>query len=503
MHSGTAGILLATTILLLTTGHATAETIDFQKEDASKSQQVRDHLACGMSKTYSIESSILKAFKKCMRAKGYRDISADRERAKRSQIEHAQYLLNRLGYEPGPADGKLGKKTLQAIRKFETDNGFSRSQGVTTELLKKLGKASPAKLSRIETAEISKTPAADQESSSTAGKHDGSTNTESLIKNETVIDGKQPIISPTPNSSVLLSERRVALVIGNSSYKLISPLANPKNDAILMAATLKDVGFEVVTAIDVDYRDMRQAVRKFGKALRNSGSDAVGLLYYAGHGIQAKGQNFLIPLGAQIESTADLSLEALSASDILAQMEDAGNRLNLVILDACRNNPFPGKVRAAGRGLARIQAASGSLIAFAAAPGQVASDGNGSNSPYTSALVKAMKQPGIAVEQVFKRARVGVERVTGGRQTPWEESSLTGDFYFVPGGSSVQSNQTPKVHPNNETLFWSSIKDSDDVSDFEAYLRRFPDGTFSELARNRIKRLEEAKAVVSEGIQSG
>lgn len=290
------------------------------------------------------------------------------------------------------------------------------------------------------------------------------------------------------------AEKRVALVIGNSSYKLISPLANPKNDARLMAVTLEDVGFEVVTAIDVDYRGMRRAVRKFGRALQSSGKDAVGLLYYAGHGVQSGGSNYLIPLNADIQSAADLEIESLSASNILAQMEEAGNGLNLVILDACRNNPFPAKVRAANRGLARIHAASGSLIAFAAAPGQVASDGNGENSPYTKALVEAIRQPGLPVEQVFKRARIGVESQTNGRQTPWEESSLRGDFYFVPKKIEPPVAQLPIRQTDKETVFWSSVQDSNDAVLLQTYLNRYPEGTFSELATTLINRLNAASA---------
>ncbi len=293
------------------------------------------------------------------------------------------------------------------------------------------------------------------------------------------------------------AEKRIALVIGNSSYKSISPLTNPKNDASLMVSTLKDVGFDVVSAIDVDYRGMRQAVRKFGKLLRSSGKDAVGLLYYAGHGVQARGENYLIPLGADIQTTADLEIEALSASNVLAQMEDAGNQLNLVILDACRNNPFKSTVRTAGRGLVRIRAASGSLVAFAAAPGQVAADGTHENSPYTISLVEAIRQPGLSVEQVFKRTRVSVRSMTGGRQTPWEESSLEGDFYFVPEMTepSVAFPLTEQV--DRQALFWNSVKDSDNPALLQIYIDRYPESTFAGLASAMMDDLK-AKAVKRE-----
>ncbi len=249
--------------------------------------------------------------------------------------------------------------------------------------------------------------------------------------------------------SIAHAAKRVALVIGNSDYESISRLSNPKNDALLIASTLNEVGFEVVAAIDVDRREMGRAVKKFGRALRRAGKDAVGLFYFAGHGIQAQGVNYLIPLAAQIDDEADLDLEAISASDVLRQMETAGNGLNIVILDACRNNPLKGVTRSDRRGLARITAVSGSLIAFSAAPGQVAFDGRGGNSPFTTALAETILLPGLAVEHVFKRVRVVVEEVTGGAQTPWEESSLRGDFYFVPEATNgketlVAKSEKPK-----------------------------------------------------------
>ncbi len=310
------------------------------------------------------------------------------------------------------------------------------------------------------------------------------------------------------NGPSAFAAKRLALVIGNSNYKLISPLTNPKNDAELMAATLEDVGFEVITAIDANRRDMSRAVKKFGKKLRLAGKDAVGLFFYAGHGVQASGSNFLIPIGAEIEDQSDLTLETLSASDILSQMESAGNALNLVILDACRNNPFKGRVRAASRGLARINAASGSLVAFAAAPGQVAADGTGKNSPYTKALTAAMKKPGLAIEQVFKLTRLGVEKQTNGQQTPWEESSLKGDFSFLPSEKIAKANVAPvrqsaraATSPGQiaalEVAYWNSIQSSNNAEVFEAYLKRFPKGTFTELATIKLNRLKSKVAKLS------
>lgn len=285
------------------------------------------------------------------------------------------------------------------------------------------------------------------------------------------------------------AEKRVALVIGNSAYERISPLANPKNDAELMVRSLKEVGFEVVVATDVDYRGMRRAVRDFGRTLRKAGKNAVGLFYYAGHGVQARGANYLVPIGADIQDSADLEIEALSASDILVQMEAAGNRLNLVLLDACRNNPFGSKVRSATRGLARIQAASGTLISFAAAPGQVAADGTGRNSPYTLAFVDAIRSPGLSVEHVFKRVRSKVEAETGGAQTPWEESSLKGDFYFTPKKAEPVAKQEPVYRADREALFWETIKDTENPVLLQTYLDRYPGGTFAGLAKAMIAHL--------------
>jgi len=308
--------------------------------------------------------------------------------------------------------------------------------------------------------------------------------------------------------SFAAAQQRIALVIGNSDYKLISSLPNPKNDAELMSKTLKEVGFEVVTAIDVDRRGMSRAVKKFGKKLRLAGKDAVGLFFYAGHGVQAEGANFLVPIGAEIEDQSDLSLETLNASDILSQMESAGNALNLIILDACRNNPYKGRVRSNGRGLARLNAASGSLVAFAAAPGQVAADGTGTNSPYTKALTAAMKLPGLTIEQVFKQTRREVEKQTGGQQTPWEESSLKGDFSFInveqPSVAAIQPGISPAAANNSalEVAYWNSIQSSGDAAVYKAYLNRFPNGTFTELAALRLKSLERKVASLTPSKQT-
>ncbi len=300
-----------------------------------------------------------------------------------------------------------------------------------------------------------------------------------------------------------LAQKRIALIIGNSNYTKIQSLPNPEKDSQLMALTLNKLGFEVISAVDADRISISRAVRNFGKALRKGGKDAVGLFFYAGHGVQARGENYLIPLGAEVEDEADLDIEAISASAVLAQMEAAGNSLNMVILDACRNNPYKAKMRSNTRGLTRVNAASGSLIAFAAAPGQVAADGNGENSPYTTALVEAMQVPGLSVEQMFKRVRISVEAQTNNQQTPWEESSLRGEFYFnpariTPADDPIVATQPPpgqQINPKSiELSFWNSINTSNNPALFQEYLNRYNNGIFAFIAKLKLEELQNKKS---------
>jgi formylglycine-generating enzyme required for sulfatase activity len=228
-----------------------------------------------------------------------------------------------------------------------------------------------------------------------------------------------------------LAEPRLALIIGNSNYAGdLGKLPNPANDATLMAATLSKLGFKVTRLVDADQKQMKRAISDFGSALAAAGPDAAGLFFYAGHGVQVAGENYLIPLRAEIAKEADVEIEAVPANWVLKQMEFAGNSLNILILDACRNNPLSRSVRAATRGLARMDAPKGSFIAYSTAPGETAADGAGKNSPYTAALAKAMLAPGVAIEETFRNARVDVLKATGEQQIPWESSSLTGAFYF-------------------------------------------------------------------------
>jgi WD40 repeat protein len=237
-------------------------------------------------------------------------------------------------------------------------------------------------------------------------------------------------------------EQRLALVIGNSDYRS-SPLTNPVNDARAMAFQLTALGFTVIKKENASLADMMNAVRDFGSQLSNGG---VGLFYYAGHGIQSKGQNFLVPVDADIRNEDELSTRAYNANEVLAKMETADNRINMVILDACRDNPFARSFRSGGRGLAGMdQTPKGTLVAYATSPGSTASDGVGANGLYTAQLLRAMAEPGIKLEEVFKRVRNDVMEFSNGKQVPWEMSSMRGDFYFKPTKEQMAIMATPST----------------------------------------------------------
>jgi|GEM_PF-3119866 len=236
------------------------------------------------------------------------------------------------------------------------------------------------------------------------------------------------------------SGSRIALVIGNASYSS-APLRNPINDVRAIASALKKVGFQVTKVENASLQSMDDAVRRFGKKARKSD---VALVYYSGHGLQLKGSNFLQPIGADIRREQDIRFKAYNSDQILAELEDGSQRVNIVILDACRNNPLSRSFRSASKGLAQPNFQPvGTIIAFSTAPGSVAYDGKGENSPYTSELYNAILEPGLKIEDVFKKVRVGVMAMTQSNaslQIPWENSSLVGDFYFS-GGPLITSNQ--------------------------------------------------------------
>jgi len=293
------------------------------------------------------------------------------------------------------------------------------------------------------------------------------------------------------------AETRVALIVGNANYA--NPdlkLVNPANDAEAMQRALQSAGFLTIVRLNASRVELYRAVEEFSTKISRD-PHSIGLFYYAGHGVQVDGTNYLIPVDADIRSVPDLEANAFDVGRVLRAMQEAQNDMNIVILDACRNNPLP-RTRGIERGLARMNAPSGAFIAYAAAPGQTAQDGRmGANGVFTGELLKAMAEPGVPLEQMYKRVIAAVKSDTHGGQQPWSESSIQGDFYFhanpidrtgsqALAGSHAAVAARPLDPGEIELSFWESIKDSKNPADFRAYLDKYPHGEFAGLAANRL-----------------
>ena len=294
------------------------------------------------------------------------------------------------------------------------------------------------------------------------------------------------------HATSLDSGPRVALVIGNAGYKTM-PLTNPINDARAVSDALSKLGFKVISVNNASQKQMFEAVRQFGDGLKGG----VGLFYYAGHGVQVKGRNFLIPVDAAIEREDEVPYKAFDVGLVLEKMEGAKNPLNIVILDACRNNPFVRGSRSAGGGLAQMDAPTGSIVAFATAPGAEAADGAGANGLYTSYLLKYMATPGLKVEDVFKRTRVAVKQDSAGRQIPWESTSLEGDFYFLPPAAGAAAAQGGSSGPAVENELWAVISQSNSPSAYRAYLEKYPNGRYAQQAQAKAAAVPAATTTVA------
>ena len=291
------------------------------------------------------------------------------------------------------------------------------------------------------------------------------------------------------------SQSRVALVIGNGAYKE-GPLRNPVNDARLIRNLLRKAGFSVTIVENASKSELVNAIRNFGRSLRNS--DAA-LFYFSGHGNQYNGRNWLIPIGADIQRESDLEFEAVNAERVLSEMEGGSSkRVNIVMFDACRSNRSFRSLRSAIRGLAhpRVQP-EGSIVAFSTAPGTVAYDGKGRNSPYVAELSKHMLTSGLKIEDVFKRVRIGVKNRTSRKPTPqipWENSSMMGDFYFVlPHGGVITTVPTPEpsyTEISADERMWGLIEFSKDPAEFESFLRAFPNSQLIPIAKLKLRRLK-------------
>jgi hypothetical protein len=299
-------------------------------------------------------------------------------------------------------------------------------------------------------------------------------------------------------SATLAQAQRIALAVGVAAYRNAPPLANTRNDAQAMAAALERLGFKVETLLDPDRAALEGAIRRFGA--RAEGAEA-SLFYYAGHALEIGGRNWLLPVGAELRSALDLRFEALDLDSVLEQTTGR-SRVTLMFLDACRDNPFRTRLASGARdiptrGLGRIDAAAGTFVAFATAPGMVAMDGSGANSPFTAALLRVMERPGLEIRRLLSEVRREVREKTGGKQLPWDTSALEGDFFFRPAPGSPSEARPPgqtSATPDVEALFWDTVRNSRDPADLRAYLTRFPNGTFTELARNRLNQLQTAAA---------
>jgi TPR repeat protein len=282
--------------------------------------------------------------------------------------------------------------------------------------------------------------------------------------------------------------QRIALLIGNSDYKS-APLANPVNDARAMAGALAGLGFETIVRENVKTRELGSVYREFRSRIKPG---AVALVFYAGHGVQVRGQNYFPSVDSEISAEEDVPLQSLNLSTLLENMEEARAGLSVVLLDACRNNPYVRGFRSAAQGLSKVTAPSGTLIHYATKPGSVADDGRGKNSPYTQALLAHLGTPGIQIEIALKNVTNAVVSATQGKQEPWVEGSLRGDFYLRPAQN--QTTGTVADATANDRAFWETVRDSRKSAELVAYLDRFPNGLFAVIARSRLSELQSPGA---------
>ncbi len=314
------------------------------------------------------------------------------------------------------------------------------------------------------------------------------------------------VLSQSPSSSHKeksgIQVKRIALVIGNGTYRHTTSLPNPVNDANDVSATLKELGFEVISGTNQTKKQIEDLIRQFGTRLADT--KGVGLFFYAGHGISAGGVNYLVPVDADIQAEDEIEYASVSINFALGKMAAANNGFNMVLLDACRNNPFARKWRnyrdiGDKGGLARIDAPTGTLIAYATKPGDVAADGKGRNGLYTSALLKQMRVKNVEVGKMLQRVRADVISQSGGKQVPFDESSVVGDFYFAGlDPSSVLSNSNQSTVAPGEASFWRLVENSDEINDLEEYLSRVKSkefvGAFSSLAESKLIRLRKSRS---------
>jgi uncharacterized caspase-like protein len=338
--------------------------------------------------------------------------------------------------------------------------------------------------------------------------------------------GATALFLPVPYASVwaqsagaskLLRLPKMALVLGNSKYVNVPTLLNPGNDARAISDLLRERGFDVTVNFDATRDEMAAAIRTYVQTL--AARKAVGLFYFAGHGVQLSWRNYLVPVDAMVRTPEDIPRTCIDLNSLMEGISKASNPMNVLILDACRENPFSAEVRGEGRtlgvtdaqgsvpgtaqkppasggarGLSQMDAPHSTLLAYATAPGNVASDGEGANGLYTENLLREMRVPDAKIEDVFKRVRLHVRRSTNGQQIPWESTSLEEDFYFVPPAELKKVSDAEAARAFElELALWESIKHSNEPGPLEDYLRRYPGGKFSELAQFQLDRVLAAQ----------
>ena len=297
---------------------------------------------------------------------------------------------------------------------------------------------------------------------------------------------------------------RVALVMGNAAYTSAPKLANPGNDAKAIGQTLRSQGFNVIEVLNGNKSQMQSGINKIRDTLR--GQAGIGMLYYAGHGLQLNDHNFMVPVDAKLNNSKDIPLQAVDVSEAIDAFKTAGNRMNIIILDACRDNPFGQSKNQ--KGLAPLDAPVGTILAYATAPGNVAEDGDAksNNGLYTSFLLQEMKRPNARIEDVFKRVRYQVRQKSEGRQVPWESTSLEEDFIFTDGKITPPekfTTETGKIAYETEMAEWKKIGSSRNVNDFYAFLQKYPNSALTLAAQGKIDDLAKTKIIVQGGGADG
>jgi uncharacterized caspase-like protein len=302
----------------------------------------------------------------------------------------------------------------------------------------------------------------------------------------------------------LLRAPKMALVVGNAAYRNVNVLRNSGNDARALADALRACGFDVTLVQDAPRREMLDAIGAYTRAL--AARKAVGVFYFAGHGAQLDWRNYLLPVDANVVKPGDIASQCVDLSTLIAGLREAANPMNLIVLDACRDNPFGPAAGLEQKGLSQMDAPLRTLLAYATAPGNGADDGPGANGLYTESLLREMKVREARIEDVFKRVRLGVRRASGGRQVPWESTSLEEDFYFLPPDQLRKlSAQEEEREFAEELAMFEGARRAREPAPIEAYLRRYPSGRFAELAQLRLDQVlaqggeRRVEAVSAEG----